>query len=110
MDLKNSYKSSLHYLVLQSSHSGLSFEDFLLYFSNRDIGKLNSLTCETVLRDALRERLSSFYSNNKVTSEEEFRLVAACNVVLEKIVAPKLLIGELYFLAVPILKPQLMKS
>ena len=73
---RSGYKSSLHYLALQPGHSGLSFEDFLLYFANKDIGKLDIAISETILRDVFFKRLGSFYRNNKITCSDEFKMVA----------------------------------
>ena len=81
-------KSSLHYLALQPGHSGLSFEDFLLYFSNKDIGKLDLAISETILRDAFHERLGSFYNQNEITCMGEFRMIAKRGVFLDECQAP----------------------
>ena len=77
------YKSILHYLVLQPSHSGLSFGEFLLYFSNKDIGKIDLTISETILRDAFHQRLGSFYNNNEITCFGEFMMIAKNGVSLE---------------------------
>ena len=95
---KSDYKSSLHYLALQPSHSGLSFEEFLLFFLNKDIGKLDLAISETVLRDAFFGRLGSFYNSTDITCNGEFKMVANLNVSLEKIAAPKVSIGKQHLL------------
>ena len=69
------YKSSLHYLALQPSYSGLSFEVFLLYFSSKDIGKLDLAISETNLRDAFHNRLGYFYRHNEITCMGELSLI-----------------------------------
>ena len=81
-------KSSLHYLALQPGHSGLSFEEFLLYFSNKDIGKLDLAISETILRDAFHERLGSFYDSHKISCLEEFKILARRGVFLDICQAP----------------------
>ena len=91
---RDDYKSSLHYLALQPSHSGLSFEDFLLYFSNKDIGKLDLAISEIVLRNAFHKRLGSFYSHNIISCMDELELVVNRNVSIGKCVAPMLSIGR----------------
>ena len=91
---KDNYKSSLHYLALQPGHSGHSFEEFLLYFSNKDIGKLDLAISETILRVAFHKRLGSFYYNKKITCLEEFKMIANRNVVIEKCDASKVAIGK----------------
>ena len=88
------YKSSLHYLALQPGHSGLSFEQFLLYFKNKDIGKLDIATSETILRDAFHKRLSSFYNKNEISCLDEFRMIMKNDFSLEKCQAPSLSIGR----------------
>ena len=90
---KSDYKSSLHYVALQPSHSGLSFEEFLLYFSNKDIGKLDLVISETILRDAFHQRLGSFYNTNEITCLGEFKMLSNRNVSFEKCHAPKVSIG-----------------
>ena len=95
MDLKDSYKSSLHYLALQPGHSGLSFEEFLLYFSNKDIGMLNISISETFLRDAFHQRLGSFYTYNKISCAGEFEMIANTYLMLEKVVAPTVEMSKL---------------
>ena len=94
---KDDYKSSLHYLVLQLGHSGLSCEEFLLYFSNKDIGKLDLAISETVLRDAFHKRLGSFYNRNKMTCFGEFKMITNRNASLEKCNAPEVSIGIIIF-------------
>ena len=68
---RSDYKSILHYLALQPSSSGLSFDEFLLYFSNKDIGKLELAISESILRDAFLKRLGLFYNHNEITCFEE---------------------------------------
>ena len=89
----NDYKSSLHYLALQPSHSGISFEVFLLYFSNKDIGKLDLAISETNLRDAFHQRLGSFYNKNEITFMNELKLVAKRNIAIKVCKAPNLSMG-----------------
>ena len=81
---RDNYKSSLHYLALQPGHSGLSFEEFLIYFSNKDIGKLDLAISETILRDAFHKRLASFYNKNKITCIGEFKMIINRNLSIEK--------------------------
>ena len=88
------YKSSLHYLALKPGHSGLSFEDFLLYFSNKDIGKLDLAISETILRDAFYKRLGSFYNSNTITCLEEFEIIVKRGVSMQRCEAPNLSIGK----------------
>ena len=91
------YKSSLHYLALKPCHSGLSFEDFLLCFTNKDIGKLDLAISETKLRDAFLKRLGSFYIHNDITCLDEFRMIVNRNVALERCQAPDVSIGNSYY-------------
>ena len=93
----NDYKSSLHYLALQPGHSGISFEVFLLYFSNKDIGRLDLAISETKLRDAFYKRLGSFYNHNEITCLYEFRMIVNRNVALERCQAPDVSIGNSYY-------------
>ena len=90
---RRDYKSILHYLVLQPGHSGLSFEDFLLYFSNNDMGKLDLTISETILRNAFHQRLGSFYNSNEITCIEEFKLLSDRNVSIQKCLAPEMRIS-----------------
>ena len=92
---RDNYKSSLHYLALQPGHSGISFEEFLLYFSNRDIGKLDLAISETIVRDAFHKRLGSFYTHNEITCLGEFMMIASRNVSIDKCEAPDVSIGTL---------------
>ena len=92
---RDNYKSSLHYLALQPGYSGFSFEDFLLYFSNKDIGKLDLAISETILRDAFYIRLGSFYTYNQLTCLGEFMMIASRNVSVDKCEAPDVSIGTL---------------
>ena len=90
---KSGYKSSLHYLALQPGHSGLSFENFLLYFTNNDIGKLDLAISETILRNVFLIRLGSFYRKNKITCVEEFKMVALRGLSLSTCDARMVAIG-----------------
>ena len=91
---RSDYKSSFHYFALQPGHSGLSFEEFLCYFSNKDIGKLDIAISETVLRDAFYKRLGSFYNYNEITCFDEFRLIANRNVSICRCEAPQISFGK----------------
>ena len=91
---RSDYKSSFHYLALQPSHSGLLFDEFLLYFSNKDIGKLHLAISETVLRDAFHKRLGSFYDTNIISCWDEFKMIVNRCIFLEKCNAPNLLISK----------------
>ena len=84
MATRDDYKSSLHYLVLQPANSGLSFEGFLLYFTNKNIGKLDIAISETILRDAFHKRLGYFYNHNKITCHGEFELLARRSMPVER--------------------------
>ena len=95
---RSDYKSSLYYLFLQPSHSGLSFEDFLLHFSNKDIGKLDLAISETILRDAFYQRLGSFYNRNIITCQDEFKMIVNRNLSIEKCDAPNVSIGNCRYL------------
>ena len=98
MELKVSYQSSLHYLVLQPGHSGVSFGSFLLFFTNKDIWRLYSSFSEKSLRDALRATLTFYYNHNKIICYKEFKMIACNNVSLEKCIAPTVIIdGESLF-------------
>ena len=90
---RSDYKSSLHYIALRPSHTGLSFEDFLLHFSNNDIGILDLAISETILRNAFHKRLGSFYNNNVITCMGELAMIENRNVCIEKCIGPKLSIG-----------------
>ena len=89
------YKSSFHYIALQHSYLGLLFEEFLLYFSNKDIGKLDLAISETNLRDAFHQRLGSFYNCNFITCMDEFRMVTNRNIPAEKCDVPKVSISKI---------------
>ena len=91
---RDNYKSSLHCLALQPGHSGLSFEEFLLYFSNKDIGKLEQAISENILRETFHERLYSFYNTNIISCFGEFRMIAKGGVPLEKCEAANVSIGK----------------
>ena len=95
---RGDYKSILHYLTLQSGHSGLSFEDFLLYFTNKDIGKLDLAISETILRDAFHKRLGSFYNSNIITCIFEFKMIVKRNLSIEICDAPNVFIGNYSYL------------
>ena len=101
---RSDYKSILHYLVLQPSSSGLSFDEFLLYFSNKDIGKLDLAIPESILRDAFLKRLAYFYNNNRITCFEELRMIANRHVSIEKCHAPEVSIGAFVFVYYKCLK------
>ena len=73
---RSDYTSSFHYIVLQPSHAGFSFEDFLRFFVNKDIGKLDLAISDTNLRDAFHKRLGSFYDQNEISCVEELVLVS----------------------------------
>ena len=92
------YKSSLHYLALQPSQSGLSFDEFLLYFSNKDIGKLDFAVSETILRDAFHQRLGSFYNNKEISCLGEFKMISNRRVFLERCEASTVSISKLFTL------------
>ena len=92
------YKSTLHYIALKPSHAGLSFEEFLLYFSNKDIGKLDIAISETILRDAFYKRLGSYYNNNKITCLDEFKMIANRSVSIVKCQAFELSIGMISYI------------
>ena len=93
MERDNS-KSSLHCLALQPGHSGLSFKEFLLYFSNKDIGKLDLAISEKSLRETFHQRLDSFYNTNIISCFGEFRMIAKGGVLLEKCEAANVSIGK----------------
>ena len=92
---RDDYKSSFHFLALQPGHSGLSFDEFLLYLSNIDIGKLDLAISETILRDAFYKRLGFYYDHNGITCLEEFKMVAKRNVSLQRCEAPSVPIGKI---------------
>ena len=94
---KDNYKSTLHYLALHPGHSGLSFEEFLLYFSNKDIGKLDLAISEPFLRDAFHQRLGSFYNNKVISCICELKMVAKRKVSLEKCHARHLSLSKIMF-------------
>ena len=93
--LNAGYNSSLHYLVLQPAHSGLSFEEFLLYFSNKDIGKLEQAISEKSLRDEFHKRLGSFYKHKSITCLGEFRMIVKRKVSVKIINGFNLSISKL---------------
>ena len=92
---RDNYKSSLHYLALQPSHSGFTFEEFSLYLSNKDVGKLDLAISETILRDAFHKRLGSFYNNNETTCMGELAMIVSRSVSLIKCAAPYLSISKI---------------
>ena len=94
MDLKDSYKSILHYLILQPNHSGTSLGSSLFYFTNKDINKLHLALSETHLRDAFYQSLGSFYNKNTITCVSELNSIINHSVVLEKCNAPRVSIGK----------------
>ena len=94
MDLKDSYQSILHYLILQPKHSGTSLGSFLLYFTNKDISKLHLALSETPLRDAFYQSLGSFYNKNTITCTSELNSISNHSLVLEKCNAPRVSIGK----------------
>lgn len=93
MASKGDYKSSLHYLVLLPSHSGISFDEFLLYFTNKYIGKLDFALSETNLRFEFHKKLGSFYSHNEITNLDEFRFIVTRSVSISICKAPDISIG-----------------
>ena len=97
---KDNYKSSLHYLALQPGHSGLSFEDFLLYFSNKDIGKLDLAISETILRTAFHKRLGSFYNQYIISCLGELRMLANRKVSIGMCDANHLSISKIPYLLI----------
>ena len=92
---RNDYKSSLHYLALQPSHSGPSFEVFLLYFSNKDIGKIDFALSEIILRNAFYKRLGSYYKHREITCLGEFKFISNRRIALERCKAPNMSISEI---------------
>ena len=97
---KDNYKSSLHYLALQTAHSGLSFEEFLLYFSNKDIGKLDLAISETSLRQAFYESLGSFYNHYIISCLGELRMLANRKVSIGMCDANHLSISKILYLLI----------
>ena len=83
MALKSSFKSILHYLILQPDDSGNSLNQFLLYFTNNDFGKLDLAISETILRDVFHKRAGSFYFYNKINSIEEFKFIVNRGLAIE---------------------------
>ena len=92
---RSDYKSSFHYLALQPGHSGLSFDEFLLYFSNKDIGKLDLAISETILRDAFHKRLPYFYQYNSIACLDEFKMIANRRLGLKRCKAPNMSISKI---------------
>ena len=84
MASRGDYKSSLHYLVLLPANSGLAFEGFLLYFTNKNIGRLDLAISETILRDAFHKRLGSFYNHNSITWPKELVWISSRSVSVER--------------------------
>ena len=91
---KSDYKSSFHYIALQHSYLRQSFEKFLLYFSNKDIGKLDLAISETILRHAFYKRLGSFYKKNEISCLGELKLIVNRCVPLVKCDAPDVSISK----------------
>lgn len=71
------YLSSLHYILLQPPNSGFSFltEQFLLFLSNKDIGKLDITLSKKDMRQAFHSRLGSYYVINDIKSKAELELL-----------------------------------
>ena len=84
MASRSDYKSSLHYLVLQPASSGLALEYFLLYFTNKNIGRLDLALSETTLRDAFHKRLGSFYKDNSILWPEELDWISGRNMPIDR--------------------------
>ena len=84
------YKSSLHYLLLQPNASGFSviIEQFLLFFSNKDIGKLDITLSETCLRQVFFAGLGHYYTINEIKDRNEIVLLAKRKVPMTRIVCP----------------------
>ena len=91
---RSDYKSSLHYLALKPGHSGLSFEEFLQYLSNKDIGKLDLAISETILRDAFHKRLGSFYNCNLISCIGEFKIIVNHHISIIKCDVPEVSVGK----------------
>ena len=92
MALKSDYKSSLHYLALQPNNLEHPFDEFLLYFSNKDIGRLNLAISETILRNEFIKGLNLFYKNNEITCQDEFKMIVNHNISFEKCIAKSITI------------------
>ena len=91
-ELKN--KSVLHYLALQHSQAGLSFEESLLsYLKPNDIGKLDIAISETSLRKEFHNHLHAYYNKNKINSVDELKFIVKRRLSLEKLTAPRISIG-----------------
>ena len=82
------YSSSLHYILLQPSNSGFSFitEKFLLFLSNKDIGKLDITLSDKDMRRAFYSRLGSYYSFNDIHYKGELEFLAKRNIALTRCV------------------------
>ena len=93
-DLKDSYQSSLHYLALQPGHSGVPFQSFLLFFTDKDVWRLYSSFSEKSLRDSLRASLTFYYNHNKFICCKEFKMIACNSISLEKCIAPTVVMGQ----------------
>ena len=88
-------KSVLHYLALQHSQSGLSFEESLLsYLTPKDIGKLDIAISEAPLRKGFHNCLPSYYNKTKVNSIDELKLIVNRRLSLEKFTAPMISVGQ----------------
>ena len=79
---RGGYNSSFHYLVLLPDNAGQSFEDFLLYFRSKDIGKLDLAISEIILRKEFFRRLGYFYEKRIITCFGEYRMIANRGVSL----------------------------
>ena len=79
---RGGYNSSFHYLLLLPDNAGQSFKKFLLYFRNKDIGKLDLAISDTILRKEFFRRLGYFYEKRKITSAGEFKMIANRSVSL----------------------------
>ena len=84
MASRSDYKSSLHYLILHPASSGLALEYFLLYFTNKNIGRLDLAISETILRDAFHKRLGSFYKVNYILWSEELDWISRRNTPIDR--------------------------
>ena len=94
MALKSDYKSSLHYLALQPNNLEHPFDEFLLYFTNKDIGRLDLAISETILRNEFIKGLNLFYKHNEITCQDEFKMLVNHNISFEKCVAKSITIGR----------------
>ena len=95
MESRSLYKSIFHILVLEPGSSGLSFEQFLYYLTNKDIKVLDLAISETILRVEYYKRLGSFYNYNIVTCNDEFKMIVSRGVSFEKFNGPVVFICKL---------------